>query len=392
MRVVTDALEDSSPEVVAAAVRRLVELEGERATTALRARLFEVDLSLVPDVAKALARIGDRGVVGIAIAALDDPRPGRRLAAVRVLGAVADRESVESLRRGLDDDVAGVRAQALDALARIGGQAGTCASADCARLLADPAPYVRIAAVRAVASLEPQPGPLLAPAVQDRDRFVRLAVAQHAASLPEQAARALLEDGDVRVREAGARAAGRREVGALSVLLTDDPARDVRRAAARGLGGMHEERVADLLIPGLEDRDALVRVAVLHALEQLLTRDQVVRRLCSELGDTRAVRRRACLYALARLEAREVRREVSRAAIDPDPEVRLALIHIAEALFDEPAPLMRYLSADRDEAVRDAAEVWLLRAAQASPLSHVYTDDPPEGHQPSTLPLPPPPV
>jgi HEAT repeat protein len=366
-KVVTNALEDSSPEVVAAATRRLVELEGERAAATLRARLFDVDLSIVTDVAKALTRIGDRGVAEIAIAALSDARPARRLAAIRVLGVVADRESAESLRRGIDDDVAGVRAEALDAMARLGGRAPTCAGPDCARLLSDPVPHVRIAAVRAVARLVPQPGPLLAPAVQDRDRFVRLAVAQHAARLPEDAAGALFEDADVRVREAAAQAAGKREVGALSLLLTDDPARDVRRAAARGLGAMQQERVADLLMPGLEDRDPLVRAAVLHALEQLLTRDKVVKRLCSELGGKRAERRRASLYALARLQVRGADCEVSRAASDPDPEVRLALIHTAEVLFDEPAPLMRYLSADRDQAVRDAAELWLIRATRVRP-------------------------
>ena len=116
---VTDALDDSSPEVVAAATRRLVELEGERAAAALRSHLFDVDLSLVADVAKALVRIGDRGVVEVAIAVLKDPRPTRRLAAVRVLGAVGDGQAIESLRRTLDDDVAGVRAEALAALAQL---------------------------------------------------------------------------------------------------------------------------------------------------------------------------------------------------------------------------------------------------------------------------------
>jgi HEAT repeat protein len=363
--MVATALDDPSPEVVKAATRRLVELEGERAATALRDRLFDVDLSLVGDIARALRRIGDRDVVALAIAALDDPRSTRRLAAIRVLVVAGDRAAVEFLRRGLHDDVAGVRAEALDALAQLGRPVGSLASADCARLVSDPVPHVRIAAVRAVARLIAHPGPLLGPAAEDEDRFVRLAVAQHAACLPEQASRALLEDADVRVREAAARAAGMRELGALTVLLIDDPARDVRRAAAGRLGATHDERVADLLIPGLEDRDALVRAAVLHALEELLTRDGAVRRLCDELAGRRAERRRASVYALARLEAREAAREVSRTARDRDPEVRLALIHTAGALFDDPAPLMRYLSADRDEAVRDAAEGWLLRATRA---------------------------
>ena len=362
---VTHALDDSSPEVVAAATRRLVELEGERAAAALRAHLFDVDLTLVADVARALRQIGDRGTVDVASAALDDRRSTRRLAAVRVLGAIADRQAVESLRHALADDVAGVRAEALDALAQTGEYADANPGLECARLLSDPAAHVRIAAVRAVARLMPHPGPLLASAAADPDRSVRLAVARHAASLPRQAATALLEDADIRVRATATEASGMREVSALGVLLSDDPARDVRRAAARALGGIRDQRVADLLLPGLRDRDALVRAAVLHALEQLLTRHGTVRRLCRELAAPRAEDRRASLYALARLEAREVATEVSRAARDPDPEVRFALVHTAEALFAEPGPLMRYLLADEDQAVRDAAELWLLRATLA---------------------------
>jgi len=56
-KALTDALRASSPEAVAPATRRLVELEGDRVVAAQRARLFDVDLSLVADVAKALTRI-----------------------------------------------------------------------------------------------------------------------------------------------------------------------------------------------------------------------------------------------------------------------------------------------------------------------------------------------
>ena len=80
------SLDDPSPEVVRAAIARLVDLEGQRAAGPLRARLFDVDLSLVADVAGALRRIGDRGAVEVAIKALRDGRYSRRLAAVRALG------------------------------------------------------------------------------------------------------------------------------------------------------------------------------------------------------------------------------------------------------------------------------------------------------------------
>ena len=358
------SLDDPSPEVVRAAIDRLVELEGQGAAGPLRARLFDVDLSLVANVANALRRIGDGGVVEVAIAALGDHRYSRRLAAVRALGALTDAAAADSLRMMLKDDVAGVRAAALDALAKLGEGAGEDAGADCARVLSDPVPHVRIAAVRAVARLVTHPGAMLAPAAEDDDRLVRREVAQHVACLPDRSARALLSDPDLRVREAAAGTAGIREVGVLAVLLIDDPARDVRRAAAHRLGAMRDEHLADLLVPSLEDPDALVRAAALHALQHLLSTEGVVRRLCDELAGGRAERRRASLYALARLHA-QAAPEVSRVVDDPDPEVRLALIHTAEALFDEPEPVISYLSTDPDQAVRNAAEMWLLRTTRA---------------------------
>jgi len=360
----TQALEDPSPEVVRAAIGRLVDLRGHAAANALRAALFDVDLSLVGDIAKALQRVGDGGVAEMAIEALGDERSTRRLAAIRALGAISTARAASWLQSALDDDVAGVRSASLDALARLGEHASPAAAPACARLLHDPLPHVRIAAIRAVARLEPHPGALLAPAANDADRLVRLEVAGHVASLPESAAKSLLADPDLRVREAAARAAGTREVGALALLLTDDPAHDVRRAAARALGATRDDRVADVLLPGLEDPDALVRAAVLRALEEILTRATAVRRLCAELASERAERRRVTVYALAHLSAREAAHDLARLADDPDPDVRLALIASAEVLFDEPGALMRYLRSDADPAVRQAAGMWLLRAGR----------------------------
>jgi HEAT repeat protein len=357
-----DSLDDPSPEVVRAAIGRLVELEGPRAADALRARLLDADLSLVADFATALRRIGTGGVVEAATVALGDERYPRRLAAVRALGALGDRRAVVHLHAKLEDDVAGVRAAALDALAQLGD--GTSIGADCARLLTDPVAHVRIAAVRAVARLVRHPGELLVPAARDEDRLVRLEVAKHVAGLPQPSAQALLADSNLRVREAAAASAGLRQLGALSVLLIEDPAPDVRRACAHTLGAMSDRRVADVLIPGIEDPDALVRAAVLRALEQLLTGEGAARLLCSETASERPERRRAAVYALARLDTRERGPELSRIADDPDPDVRLALIHSAERLYDEPEPLMRYLAADSDEVVREAAEMWLLRAGR----------------------------
>lgn len=355
-------LDDPSPEVVRAAIARLVDLEGPRAADALRARFLEVDLSLVQDMAGALRRIGDREAAEVAITGLGDDRYSRRFAATRALGALGDTRAVDPLRGMLRDDVAGVRAAALQALGKLGQHPGATAGADCARLLSDPVPHVRVAATRAVARLVTHPGELLAPVAADPDPVVRLEVARHVAGLPEPAAESLLADPDLRVREAAARAGGARQVGSLAALLTEDPARDVRRAAAHALGAMRDVRVADVLVPGVEDPDALVRAAVLRALEELLTREKAQRRLTDELTNDRPERRRASVYALAHLGARNATPEVSRLLDDPDPDVRLALVHSAQALFEPSDPLMRYLADDSDRAVSQAAQMRLLRA------------------------------
>jgi HEAT repeat protein len=355
----TASLDDSSPEVARTAIRRLAELEGARAAPELRARLLSSDLAVVADIAKALRRLGDGSAVELAIGGLrGEPYTGR-LAAARALGALGDARAAQALGGALHDPIAGVRVAALGALADIGPDTG--AAEDCARLLSDPDAHVRIAAVRAVARTAARPGALLERSAGDRDRLVRLEVARHLGGLPDEAASALLADRDLRVREAAARAAGSRQVGQLAVLLAEDPASDVRHAAAATLGKLADQRIADILVPGLEDPDAIVRAAVLRALVDRLTRSGAISRLCGELGSGRPERRRASLYALSHLQAREFAADVGRLVDDPDPDVRLALLQVADGLLPDPEPLIRYLEADTDAAVRDAAENWLVR-------------------------------
>ncbi len=358
-RAVIESLDDPSPEVARAAVRRIEEIDGPGAADALRARLLTADLSLVADIAKALRRIGDGRAVDLAIAGLTGEPYTRRLAAARALGALADARATFMLRIALQDAIAGVRVAALDALAQIGP--ATDEAGACARLLPDPNPQVRVAAVRAVARIASQPGNLLSSLAQDSDRSVRLEVAQHVATLTDPAASLLLNDPDLRVREAAARAGGMRQVGALAVLLIDDPGVDVRRAAASALGGLGDPRIAEVLVPGIEDPDAVVRAAVLRALVGLVMRGGAVRRLRHELASNRPARRRASVYALAHLEALEAADDVRQLVDDPDPDVRLALIHTAGSLAPDPEALVRHLREDRDAAVRGSAEVWLLR-------------------------------
>lgn len=259
------------------------------------------------------------------------------------------------------DEIAGVRVAVLGALGEIGPDAGADVGDDCAQLLSDRDPHVRIAAVRAIARFGRGAGTRFAQAACDADRMVRLEVARHLAGLPEKAARVLLEDRDVRVREAAAQTAGKQQLDQLARLLIQDPAGDVRHAAAITLGGLDDDRAVDALIAAVEDQDAIVRMASLRALVQLLTKAGAAGRLCRELWSERPQRRRAAVYALAHLHTPEAAGDVSRLVDDPDHEVRRAVLQTVDALMRDPARVVRHLASDNNPEIRNAAEIWLLR-------------------------------
>jgi HEAT repeat protein len=355
----TRALDDPSPAVARAAAARLVKVARRRAAPPLRERLLDAEPAMAAGIARALRSVGDPTVVDLAIGGLRDNRYPRRLAAARALEALGDPRARDALCAALRDSIAGVRAAALSALAELGRneQAALQASA----LLTDPSPEVRLAAVSAVARTARHPGTFLVAVAQDPDRRVRLELGRHLAALPDAAATLLLTDGDLRVREAAARGAGSRQVRALAVMLGNDRSRDVRCAAAQALRDLVDERTAELLLPGLEDPDAIVRAAVIRALATSLGTGGAVSRLCGELGSRSAHRRRAAIYALGHLEANHAGTDVARRVDDPDPEVRMAVIHTAASLHADPEPLIRYMAADLDPAVRHSAETWLER-------------------------------
>ena len=357
------ALEDPSPEVARAAIRRLVEIAGPGAAPQLRSRLLGADLSLVADLAKALHALGDDEAVEIAIAGLREERYVRRLAAALALARLRDNRAAGALRGALKDKLAGVRKAALGALAELGPDADSANA--CAELLSDRDAHVRIAAIRAVARVCARPGALLAQVARDEQQLVRLEAARHLARLPARTAAALLADPDLRVREAAAQAAGRTQLDGVATLLSNDPAADVRHAAATTLGRLGDEGTAESLMSAIEDPDAIVRVAVLRALQSVLGRAGAISQLCAALRAERPGRRRASLYALAHLEAREAEAEVARLVEDPDPGVRIALLQVADALQSNAAPLIRYLTDDPDPYVHQAAELRLLGRLRA---------------------------
>ena len=351
-RELTASIDDPSPDVARAAIGRLVELEGADAEPVLEARLLESDLSIVADIARALKPVASTRTIELAVSGLSEDVYTRRLAAARVLGLIGDRSAIGPLRRALEDEVAGVRVEVLGALAKL--RAGD-AAADCARRVSDPCAQVRLAAVRTAVAIG-DPGVVLEAAAGDSETVVRLEVAHHLGRLPALVAAALLADPDAQVREAGARSAGIRQLDALAGLLRTDSISAVRRAAARRLGELGADGVEQVaLISGIEDRDAIVRAAVLRGLEQALGRPGAIERLIAELASRRPERRRAAVFALGRARALEASCDVWRLADDPDLDVRLALILVAADVLPDPEPLLRYMATDPNSAVRHSA-------------------------------------
>jgi HEAT repeat protein len=184
---------------------------------------------------------------------------------------------------------------------------------------------------------------------------VRREVAQHVAALPSATAPRLFTDVDPAVRQAAALAAGPQHARLLALLVAEDPSSDVRRTAARGLGNLVSDAAADGLLGAVEDPDSVVRATAVHSLERSLARAGAVARPLGELTSTRPDRRRWSLYALAHLNAALASSDVWRLADDPEPDVRLAVIHTAAVILRDTEPLLLYMATDPDTAVRASA-------------------------------------
>jgi hypothetical protein len=91
-----------------------------------------------------------------------------------------------------------------------------------------------------------------------------------------------------------------------------------------------------------------------HSSVRWRAREQVARPL-GELTSTRPDRRRWSLYALAHLNAALASSDVWRLADDPEPDVRLAVIHTAAVILRDTEPLLLYMATDPDAAVRASA-------------------------------------
>lgn len=351
--VLSEALNDSSPDVVRAAINRLVELHGANAATRLHAVLLDADVSVVADLAKALRELHAPDTFEHCLSGLSDERYTRRLAAAMTLGVLGNADARPHLSQALEDPIAAVRTAALDSLTRLGPSQEAATKAE--PLLTDTSPRVRIAAVRLIAGHHPRPAALLSAVTMDREPEVRCELAHHMSKLNDTDARQLLADPDEGVRAQAARCAGRTQMPLLATLLSDDRP-EVRRAAAHALGAIGGQAAAEALIAGIEDSDGIARASVLHALERALGMSAATMRLASELHSSRAHRRLCALHALAQFNDCDRTVMVWRLADDPDLDVRLAVLETAEKLLTEPDALLVYMGTDANAEVRQSAQ------------------------------------
>ena len=354
------ATADPSPDIVRVALRRLTRLGDSPAAAAeLRARMLDVDPGLVADFAATLASLGDAEASEVALRALAEGGPHRRIAAATALVILAVPEQAPSLRVALADSLGAVRSRVLEALTRVGSSGDASA---CVRLLADPDPSVRTAAIEAVSKLDPTQTPALERMAGDHAPQVRRVLARRLGLLGEASAELLLADHHRAVREAAIGASRPAQVGTLRHLLEEDPVVEVRMAAARRLAEMGVEAGRGALIGALTDSSPMVRSAALSSLRAALGREDTLDCLLGALTAAPARLRQGIVYAFSHMDAVEVEDVLAGLASDPDRNVRLAVVHCAEHLFGGDWAGLMTLADDPDQAVSNAASIALGRA------------------------------
>lgn len=308
--------------------------------------------------------IDDPRALPLLVEALAQEVPRNRAAAAHALRLVQGPAVAAPLVDALDDDDAWVRYFAAGALAERRDAEAVPALSRLAH--ADPAPHVRIAALQALASIDPfVSGEISVPLVHDPDQEVASAALTAVAAGSHPSADELLEEAvkssDVVRRRAAVVAlparstANAAELLAWAARLQDPPdlprlaiaslhriaATDneaARRAAVAGLLGLAStsetrdaalralatlpEDVVDQLRASLQAPRAATRLAVVETLARL-RHPRASDALAPALYDEDAAIRRAAVAGFGRLGTRKVASAISvLSTSDPDPDVR----------------------------------------------------------------------
>lgn len=264
---------------------------------------------------------------GFSVRELSAPDAGARIRAAERLKALAHPAGAPALAAALHAETDPKVLEAfLVTFAQLAGKEGVAVVSP---LVGSPSPQVRIAALKALLTLDAtQASPHLAQAVQDPDAAVRRRASLLALSL--RGAQAL-------------------EVGAAA--LRDSNA-EVRALAALVLGASGDVQARPLLERAVADADGSVRRAAAQSLSRLLGRD------VTAVVDLQDSERRRAVRRLANVEAKPVLASAASAA----PAPRRAQVAVVERapVVDQGALLLSLRTAIRGRTLPELAE--LLRA------------------------------
>lgn len=325
------------------------------------------------------------------IGRLADARQGVGAAKDSVSGRVRDPAAIRQLTARLASDDPCVRRTAAKML---GGS--TVDDAALARLLDDPSPRIREAALLAIGhhdrpALRPrvermlrsdnQPEAVMAAwslgELEDRESVdplvrlldhrsarMRMTVAWALGQIEDPRATRpllpLLEDSDAAVRWATAVALGDIEdvaaAPALEQRVERERDRGVRLAAIEALGNIEAARSAPVLAGVLEEGDAELAVAAAEAISDLDDLTQAPPALVRVLTSSDPRIRKAAVHALENIEDPETAPALLGLVTDPDPEIRRAAVELlGEFRWRDAKPAITGALEDRDAGVRRAA-------------------------------------
>jgi HEAT repeat protein len=270
----SSALSDSDAEVREYVVWALGEIEDSRAVPALADVLTsDGEASVRLKAAWALGQIEHANGVDALARALDDQDAEVRQMAVWALGEIEDPRGVEPLIRVLSDPDVETRLLAIHALGQI--ESGRAVD-PLIEALRDSDSRVREAAIWALGQIEdPRAAPGLAAALGDSEAKVRRYAAAalgdlDLSSAPPELINALQDD-DLEVRRYAVHALGDIEdpaavPGLAALFRSSDADADTRRAVIHALSDIEDPAAYQLLVEALDDEDPEIRRAAARAL------------------------------------------------------------------------------------------------------------------------------
>jgi HEAT repeat protein/beta-lactamase regulating signal transducer with metallopeptidase domain len=175
-----------------------------------------------------------------------------------------------------------------------------------------------------------------------------------------------LDDDDVAVRVAAARALGDRAdtvaINALLAALRRDTSPQVRQAAAWALGEIEDARAVGGLIAALrEEREREVRLAIVHALGEIESETAVAGLATALRGEGDVEMRRKIVWALGEIESADAVPALLPLLRDPDAELRAQAVWALGEIESSSAVdgLVAMMGTERNAEVR-ARIIWAL--------------------------------